>query len=74
MPAAVRRSGDSMPRSSLMGRRLMYWWKARRIGMSSPHSETWSGTPGAPTAPRKIASKSRRRSMPSWGSIRPWAR
>ena len=34
------------------GRRFTYWWNSRRIGMSSPQSETWSGTPGKPTAPR----------------------
>ena len=30
--------------------------KPRRIGISRPHSETWSGTPGQPTAPRKMLS------------------
>ena len=33
-------SGDRTPSRSRTGRRLMYWWKPRRIGMSRPHSET----------------------------------
>ena len=49
-----------MPRKSLTGRRFTYCSKARRMGIKSPQSETWSGTPGSPTAPRKMASESRR--------------
>src|SRR5262245_57173263 len=64
-------SGERTPRSSRTGRRLMYWWKPRRMGMRSPHSETWSGTPGKPTAPRKIASNRRSCSSPSSGIMRP---
>ena len=58
-------SGERTPLRSRTGRRLTYWWKPRRIGISSPHSETWSGTPGKPTAPRKIASNARSWSSPS---------
>ena len=53
------------------GPRLTYWRKVRRIGMRRPHRETWSGTPGAPTAPRKIASQAWSWSSPSSGIIRP---
>ena len=49
-------SGPGTPGICRIGRRARYWSKVRRIGISSPHSEMWSGTPGAPTAPRKIAS------------------
>ena len=45
-----------MPGISRTGRMLAYCWKLRRIGISRPQSETWSGTVGKPTAPRKIAS------------------
>ena len=40
------RSGEGMPGHSRTGRRFTYWRKARRIGISRPHSETWSGTSG----------------------------
>src|SRR6516225_9402691 len=44
------------------------------MGMRSPHRETWSGTPGQPTAPRKMASKDPSRARPSSGIMRPvWA-
>ena len=39
--------------------------------MRRPHSDTWSGTPGNPTAPRKIDSKGRSCSRPSSGIMRP---
>ena len=54
---------------------LAYCAKALRIGRSRPCSETESGTlAGQPTAPRKIASKPRRVSIPSAGIIAPVAR
>ena len=53
---ATSRRGDGMPGHSRIGRRFTYWRNARRIGISRPHSEMWSGTSGRPTAPRKIAS------------------
>ena len=56
---------------SRTGRRFTYCWKVRRIGIRRPQSETWSGTPGAPTAPRKIASQAASCSRPSSGIIRP---
>jgi hypothetical protein len=65
------RSGEGMPGHSRTGRRFTYWRKARRIGISRPHSETWSGTSGRPTAPRKIASLSRRVSSAPAGIMRP---
>ena len=40
------RSGPPIPGSRRIGRRLMRWLNVRRIGMSSPQSDTWSGTPG----------------------------
>src|SRR5262249_49010686 len=46
--------GERTPRRSRTGRRFTYWRNVRRIGMRSPHRETWSGTPGAPIAPRNI--------------------
>ena len=53
---------------------LAYCAKALRIGSSRPCSETESGTlAGQPTAPRKIASKPRRVSIPSAGIIAPVA-
>ena len=52
----VRRRAGSVRPAERIGRRLTYWSNARRIGISRPQSDTWSGTPGAPTAPRKIAS------------------
>ena len=51
-----RRAAIARPEAAAPGRRLTYCWKPRRIGISRPQSETWSGTPGKPTAPRKIAS------------------
>ncbi len=39
-------SGDSTPFSMRTGRRFAYCSKLRRIGISSPQSEMWSGTPG----------------------------
>ena len=45
--------------------------ESRRIGISSPQSDTWSGTVGQPTAPRKIASWPAIRSSPFSGIIRP---
>ena len=72
MSAGLRpASGVETPGSSLIGRRLTYCRKARRSGIRRPQSETWSGTPGKPTAPSRIASKGRRISMPSSGIIRP---
>ncbi len=64
-------SGVRTPGSSLQGRRLTYWSKPRRIGINRPQSETWSGTPGQPTAPSRMLSLSRSRSSPSSGIMRP---
>ncbi len=72
-PGLFPASGHGTPGSSRTGRRLTYCSNARRIGISSPHSDTWSGTPGNPTAPSRIASWSRSRSIPSSGIIRPLA-
>ncbi len=63
--------GLRMPGSKQTGRRFTYWSKLRRIGINRPQSETWSGTPGQPTAPRKIPSASRRRSRASSGISAP---
>ena len=63
-----------MPASTRTGLRLTYWRNRRRIGMRRPQSDTWSGTPGNPTAPRKIASNPARRSSPSGGIIQPSVR
>ena len=57
--SATRAAARGSPGSSCTGRRFTYCRKARRIGISSPHSETWSGTSGRPTAPRRIASLAR---------------
>ena len=51
-------SGVRTPGQSRTGRRLTYWRNCRRMGISSPHRDTWSATPGYPTAPRNTASKS----------------
>ena len=71
----IRFQWDELPWScetyARTGRRFTYCRKPRRIGMSSPQSETWSGTPGKPTAPRKIASCRRIDSRPSFGIISP---
>jgi hypothetical protein len=64
-------SGDEIPGQSLTGRRFTYCRNARRIGISSPHSEMWSGTSGRPTAPRKMASLCPSCSSASGGIIRP---
>jgi len=64
-------SGDGTPSNSLTGRRFTYSSNSRRIGIKRPHSETWSGTPGQPTAPRKMLSYCFRVSMPSSGIILP---
>ena len=65
-----------MPFIIRTGRRFTYWCIERRIGISNPHSDTWSGTPGKPTAPRKIASAAFNRSSPSSGISLPvlWKR
>jgi hypothetical protein len=67
----ARTNGDLTPGRILTGRRFTYFWNSRRIGMSSPHSVTWSGMPGWPTAPRKMASPSAIWSMPSLGIMAP---
>ena len=72
MSASVRlASGERAPGISLHGRTEAYWSKPRRIGISSPQSETWSGTPGQPTAPSRMLSCSRNWSSPSAGIIAP---
>ncbi|SIL54641.1 Uncharacterised protein [Mycobacteroides abscessus subsp. abscessus] len=48
--------GEAIPGSRRTGRRFTYWLKARRNGISRPHNDTSSGTPGYPTAPSRIAS------------------
>ncbi len=64
-------SGQGTPSIRRTGRRFTYWSNWRRMGISRPHSETWSGTPGKPTAPRKMASCPRICSRPSSGIMRP---
>ena len=45
---------------------------SRRIGIRRPQSETWSGTPGKPTAPEEDRLEAARSwSSPSSGIIRP---
>ncbi len=70
-PVVRPASGDVIPGISRTGRRLTYCWNPRRIGISRPHSETWSGTFGKPTAPKKIASWPLIASRPSAGIIAP---
>src|SRR5947207_7191737 len=70
-PGLRSRSGEGTPGINRTGRMFAYCRKPRRMGMSRPHSETWSGTPGKPTAPRKMASCLRMRSRPSAGIISP---
>ncbi len=41
------------------------------MGISNPHSDTWSGTPGHPTAPSSTASYDRSVSIASSGIIAP---
>ncbi len=64
-------SGDATPGMRRTGLRFTYCWKPRRIGISNPHSDTWSGTPGKPTAPRKIESWLRICARPSSGIMCP---
>ena len=74
MSSAVRpRSGDSTPFKSRTGRRLTYCSNRRRMGIRRPQSETWSGTPGNPTAPRKMASWPLIAASPSSGIMAPVA-
>ena len=68
-PAAGERARHAAQQRQ--GRRFTYCWNSRRIGISRPQSETWSGTPGKPTAPRKIASCLRIWSSPPSGIMRP---
>ena len=68
---AMSRRGEGMPGHSRIGRRFTYCRNARRIGISRPHSEMWSGTSGRPTAPRKIASLPPSVSSASSGIMRP---
>ena len=64
-PVVRRRpAGSVTPSNERTGRRLTYCSNARRIGISRPHSETWSGTPGRPTAPSRTASYSRKGVQP----------
>ena len=51
-PGLRSRSGEGTPSISRTGRMFAYCWNSRRIGIKRPQSETWSGTPGNPTAPR----------------------
>ena len=44
--AAAARAGCGRASNSRIGRRLTYCSNVRRIGMSRPQSDTWSGTPG----------------------------
>ena len=39
-------SGEAIPCMRRTGRRFTYCSNTRRMGMRSPQSETWSGTPG----------------------------
>ncbi len=60
-------SGDLMPGRTRAGRTLAYWSKPWQIGRRSPQSERWSGTSGAPTAPKKMASNAFSFSKPPSG-------
>ena len=51
-PGAQLRSGGVMPGRMRVGRTLAYWSKPWQIGRRRPHKVTWSGTSGAPTAPK----------------------
>jgi len=46
---------EDIPGRTREGLTLAYWSKPWQIGSRRPQSETWSGTSGAPTAPKKIA-------------------
>ncbi len=46
------RSGLSIPGRMRVGRTLAYWSNGWQMASRSPHSVTWSGTSGAPTAPK----------------------
>ena len=70
-PGLRSASGERMPGIRRTGRMLAYCSNARRILMSRPQSETWSGTmAGQPTAPRKMAAWPRIWSSPSSGIMR----
>ena len=64
-------SGQGAPGRSFTGRTFTYSSKPWRISSSSFRSEMWSGTPGNPTAPRKIASNFASVFSPSSGIMRP---
>ena len=75
LPASRFSRGESMPGIRRTGRMLAYCWNSRRILMSRPQSETWSGTDrGRPTAPRNMASWPLICSSPSSGIMRPCLR
>ena len=46
------RSGLWMPGRMRVGRTLAYWSSGWQIARRSPQSVMWSGTSGAPTAPK----------------------
>ena len=56
-PVDILKQHLSTPGRTRAGRTFAYWSKPWQIGRRRPQSETWSGTSGAPTAPKKIASK-----------------
>ena len=67
-------SGPVTPANERTGRRLTYCPKARRIGISRPQRDTWSGTSGQPTAPSSTASYRPSVSSPSGGISAPSSR
>ena len=70
-PGPMPSSGERMPGMMRVGRTFAYWSNPWQMGRRRPQSVTWSGTSGAPTAPKKMASNARRRSSPSAGIISP---
>jgi hypothetical protein len=50
--AVTPRKGLTIPGRMRAGRTLAYWSKPWQIASRRPQSETWSGTPGAPAAPK----------------------
>ena len=50
--SSALRSGETTPGKNFTGRMLAHWSKFWVMFSRRPHSETWSGTVGQPTAPK----------------------
>ena len=50
--AATLRKGLVIPGRMRVGRTLAYWSSGWQMASRSPHKVMWSGTSGAPTAPK----------------------